>query len=97
MAILDDVKDALGVVGDYVDKPLNLHIKTVQDYLKNAGVSGKAVNEGSATGAIIRGVADLWNTNSGGVDFSPVFRDMAIQLAVMYPETENSDESGAGE
>lgn len=87
MAILDDVKTALGVVGDYADGVLNVHIATVENYLKNAGVSGVAITEGKATGAIIRGVADLWNTNSGGVDFSAAFRDMVIQLALVYPET----------
>lgn len=96
MAILDDVKAALGVVGDYADAPLNLHIDSVKNYLQNAGVSGKAIEEGKATGAIIRGVADLWNTNSGGVDFSPVFRDMAIQLAVVYPETGEDETEGGG-
>lgn len=95
MATLEDVKEALNIVGDHADAVLTLHMQAVTDYLTRAGVSSKAINDGNADGAIIRGVADLWNTASGGVSFSPVFVDMAIQLAVTCPETEGGADSGA--
>lgn len=95
MAVLEDVKNALGVVGDHADAALDVHIKTVEGYLRDAGVSEAAIADGTATGAIVRGVADLWNTASGGVGFSPVFTDMAIQLAVCHPAGEEAGGDGA--
>ena len=86
MAVIDDVKAALGVVGDHADAALNVHVQAVTDYLLGAGVADTAIKNGKATGAIVRGVADLWNAGSGDVSFSPVFYDMATQLAVTYPE-----------
>lgn len=90
MAILDDVKSALNVIGDYADNTLALHIETVESYLLNAGVDADVVSGDASKGAIIRGVADLWNVNSGGVDFSPAFRDMVIQLAVHDQEEQTN-------
>lgn len=95
MATLDNVKAALNIVGDFADGAIQAHIDAVTGYLARAGVSGEAIAAGKADGAIIRGVADLWNTQSGGVGFSPVFTDMVIQLAVTEPETDAETEGGA--
>ena len=95
MATLDNVKAALNIVGDFADDAIKAHIDAVTGYLTRAGVSSAAITAGKADGAIIRGVADLWNTQSGGVGFSPVFVDMAIQLAVTEPETEGGADDGA--
>ena len=86
MAVIDDVKAALGVVGDHADAALTVHVQAVTDYLRGAGVAYTAIQDGKATGAIVRGVADWWNAGSGDVSFSPVFYDLAIQLSIAYPE-----------
>lgn len=95
MATLDNVKAALNIVGDFADDAIKAHIDAVTGYLARAGVSSEAIAAGKADGAIIRGVADLWNAQSGGVGFSPVFIDMAIQLAVTEPETEGGGDDGS--
>lgn len=81
MALLDDVKTALGVTGDYQDETLQLYINDTLEFIKDAGVSESVANSSKATGVIIRGVADLWNYGSGGADFSPYFVMRVTQLA----------------
>lgn len=78
MAVLDDVKNALGVTGDYQDDTLNQYITEVQEFLKDAGVP--LANQTS--GVIARGVADLWNYGAGEGKLSPYFIMRASQLAL---------------
>lgn len=92
MAILNDVKTALSVVGDHADAALDLHIETVREYLRNAGVSEAAIEGAEARGCIIRGVADLWNASSGDVRFSQVFNDLAVHLAVTRQQEVSDDD-----
>lgn len=86
MSLLDDVKTALNVVDDQADGLLQLHIDTVREYLKGAGVPSDIIDGTAAKGCIIRGVIDLWNAGAGETTFSQAFKDMAIQLAVSYQE-----------
>lgn len=86
MATIDKVKTCLSIVGDHADALLEVHIETVLGYLRNAGVSETAIAEGKADGAVVRGVADLWNSSSGDVVLSPAFKEMATQLALCWPE-----------
>ena len=78
MALLDDVKNALGVTGDYQDNTLNQYISEVQSFLEDAGVP--LANQTS--GVIARGVADLWNYGAGEGKLSPYFIMRASQLAL---------------
>lgn len=78
MAVLEDVKNALGVTGDYQDDTLNQYITEVQEFLKDAGVP--LANQTS--GVIARGVADLWNYGAGEGKLSQYFIMRASQLAL---------------
>ncbi|WP_298535599.1 phage head-tail connector protein [uncultured Methanobrevibacter sp.] len=78
MAVLEDVKNALGVTGDYQDNTLNQYITEVQEFLKDAGVP--LANQTS--GVIARGVADLWNYGAGEGKLSQYFIMRASQLAL---------------
>lgn len=78
MALLDDVKNALGVTGSYQDATLNSYIQEVQAFLTDAGVS----REYQTSGVIARGVADLWNYGAGEGKLSSYFVIRASQLAL---------------
>lgn len=78
MALLDDVKSALGVTGDYQDNTLNSYIAEVQEFLNDAGVSSSL----QTSGVIARGVADLWNYGAGEGKLSSYFIMRASQLAL---------------
>ena len=78
MAMIDDVKDALVIMGDYQDKTLAVYIDEVIDFLKGAGVpSGKITS-----GVVARGVSDLWNYGAGEGKLSSYFMQRASQLAL---------------
>lgn len=79
--VLKDVKNALGITGDYQDNTLTVYINDVKDYLKKAGVSDDVINSQASAGAIARGVADLWNYGSGDGKLSPYFYERVIQLS----------------
>ena len=78
MALLDDVKNALGVTGDYQDNTLNAYIAEVQDFLVDAGVPTAL----QTSGVIARGVADLWQYGAGEGKLSSYFMMRATQLAL---------------
>lgn len=79
--ILTTVKNALGLQGNnYFDDTLNIYIEEVKQYLISGGCSQETVNKQSSAGVIARGVADLWNYGSGNAEFSPYFKERAIQL-----------------
>lgn len=80
--MLEKVKTALGITGEYQDATLQIYLDEVVAYLKDAGVSEDILASDVATGIIVRGVADLWNYGSGGAQLSPYFMQRAIQLAV---------------
>lgn len=75
--LLDDVKTALGITGNYQDGTLQVYIDEVKGFLEDAGIS-----EGNMTSGIIaRGVADLWNYGAGDGKLSDYFMKRAVQLA----------------
>lgn len=78
MAVLDDVKDALGITGSYQDQTLQSYIDEVTAFLVDAGVSGSKIT----SGVIARGVADLWQYGSGDGKLSSYFMQRATQLAL---------------
>lgn len=78
MAVLDDVKNALGVTGSYQDATLQSYIDEVTAFLEDAGVASKNIT----SGVIARGVADLWNYGAGEGKLSQYFMMRASQLAL---------------
>lgn len=78
MATLDEVKAALGIVGDYQDATLTVYIDEVVDYLRGAGVPYVKIT----SGVVARGVSDLWNYGAGEGKLSSYFMQRASQLAL---------------
>ena len=74
---LDDVKNALGITGDYQDATLQIYMDEVVAFLKDAGVS----QSNMTAGIIARGVSDLWNYGSGEGKLSQYFMQRAAQLS----------------
>lgn len=73
---LDQVKAALGIVGNYQDDTLQVYFDETVDFLKNAGVSEANIT----AGIVARGVSDLWNYGAGDGKLSPYFIQRATQL-----------------
>lgn len=69
MAVLADVKNALGITGSYQDATLQSYIDEVTAFLVDAGVPAKSIT----SGVIARGVADLWNYGAGEGKLSSYF------------------------
>ena len=79
--LLTDVKNAIGITGDYQDNTIKVWINEVKEYLASAGVNATVLNSEKATGVIARGVLDLWNYGAGDGALSPYFHQRVIQLA----------------
>lgn len=78
MDVLADVKQALGITGNYQDNTLNQYIAEVKAFLVDAGVAEANIT----SGIIARGVADLWNYGAGEGKLSSYFMMRASQLAL---------------
>jgi hypothetical protein len=78
MAILADVKNALGITGTYQDATLQIYIDEVLAFLKDAGVADANIT----SGIVSRGVADLWNYGGAEGRLSAYFMQRAAQLAL---------------
>lgn len=74
---LADVKNALGITGDYQDGTLQIYFDEVTTFLTDSGV--KAAN--ITAGIVARGVSDLWNYGEAGGKLSEYFMQRAAQLA----------------
>lgn len=74
---LNDVKNALGITGDYLDGTLQIYFDEVVLFLENAGVPISKIT----AGLVSRGVADLWNYGGAEGKLSPYFMQRATQLA----------------
>lgn len=74
---LAQVKNALGITGDYQDDTLNEWFNEVVDFLRSAGVP----DSGITTGIVARGVTDLWNYGNGDGKLSEYFIQRAAQLS----------------
>ena len=75
--MLTDVKNALGITGDYQDATLTEYINEVIAFLTDAGVSAKNIT----SGIVARGVSDLWNYGAGDGKLSEYFMQRATQLS----------------
>ena len=76
--MLEDVKKALGITGDFQDATISIYIEEVEDFLCGAGVPAKKIT----AGIVARGVADLWNYGGADGKLSEYFYQRAAQLAL---------------
>lgn len=76
-ATLADVKNALGITGDYLDSTLQIYFNEVVEFLLDAGVKESNIT----AGIIARGVADLWNYGANDGRLSTYFKNRAAQLS----------------
>ena len=76
--LIDDVKKALGITGDYQDATLTVWINEVVEVIKGAGVPEARIT----AGVVARGVSDLWNYGAGEGKLSPYFYQRVAQLAL---------------
>lgn len=74
---LEDVKNALGITGDYQDATLQIYFDETVAFLVDAGVKQSNITKG----ILARGIADLWNYGAGDGKFSPYFMQRASQLS----------------
>ena len=74
---LEQVKAALGIVGEYQDDTLQVYFDEAVEFLKDAGVSEANIT----AGIVARGVSDLWNYGAGDGKLSPYFMQRAAQLS----------------
>lgn len=76
--MLEDVKEALGITGDFQDATISIYIEEVEDFLCGAGVPAAKIT----AGIVARGVADLWNYGGTDGKLSEYFYHRAAQLAL---------------
>lgn len=86
--LLKKIKAGLGITGDYQDEALRFYIDEVKGFMRSAGVAQSVIDSSEAVGAIMRGVADLWNYGSGSVKLSEYTIQRIIQLAIKTQEEE---------
>ena len=82
MTQLEQVKDSLGITGNYQDATLQNYIDEVKQFLEAGGASIDFLESNESTGLISRGVADLWNYGAGGATLSPYFFQRAAQVCL---------------
>lgn len=88
--VLESVKSALGITGNYQDATLQIYIDEVMAYMKDAGVPSEVVDSNMSVGVIARGVTDLWNYNVSAGKLSDYFYQRVSQLAYASKEV-NTD------
>ena len=76
--MLEDVKSALGITGDYQDATLTEYINEVVDFAINAGVEPANIT----TGLVARGVSDLWTYTGGNGQLSEYFIQRCTQFLI---------------
>ena len=79
--LLEKVKTGLGISGDYQDDILKIHIDSVKNFMRSAGVAETVINSDASVGCILAGVNDLWNYGSGSVKLSEFTKQRIIQLS----------------
>lgn len=94
--LLEKIKEMLGITGNYHDALLQNYIDEVKQYLLDGGVQSEVVESTASTGAIAKGVIDLWDYGSGSGKLSPYFKERAIQLAMKSKSTGGGTEPSGG-
>lgn len=74
---LEEVKNAIGITGDFQDATLQTWFDEAVDFLLDAGVKPKNIT----VGIVARGVSDLWNYGAGDGKLSDYFMKRATQLS----------------
>lgn len=87
--LLNKVKTALGIAGDYQDETLQIYIDDVKAFMRDAGVLQAVIDSPVSVGCVVRGVADLWNYGSGTAQLSEYFNQRVIQLSMLKAEDIN--------
>ena len=77
MTSLADVKNALGITGDYQDATLQVYYDEVVSFLTDSGVAAEKIT----AGLVSRGVSDLWNYGGAEGKLSQYFYQRAAQLS----------------
>ena len=77
VTMLTNVKQALGIEGDYQDNTISQYIDEVTAFLTDAGVKSANIT----SGIVSRGVADLWNYGAADGKLSEYFMQRATQLS----------------
>ena len=95
VTLLDKVKSALGITGNYQDATIQTYIDEVKAYMIDAGVPEWVITADSSAGVIARGVTDLWNYNGGAGKLSEYFYQRVSQLT--YHVTPPNDGGGNNE
>ena len=78
VSLLQHVKNALGVTGEYQDATIKEYIGEVTGFLTDAGVKAENITPG----LVARGVSDLWTYGGGNGTFSEYFKMRAAQSAL---------------
>ena len=86
--MLEDVKKALGITGNYQDDTLNEYINEIIEFLADGGVKREYITPG----IVARGVSDLWNYGAGNGKLSEYFIQRATQLAYSQSPSDSSAE-----
>ena len=76
-SMLEKVKNALGIEGDYQDDTITEYINEVKNFLVDAGVKEANIT----SGLVSRGVADLWNYGAADGKLSDYFMKRATQIS----------------
>lgn len=76
-AMLEKVKKALGIEGDYQDDTISEYIDEITDFLLDAGIKPQHIT----SGIVSRGVSDLWNYGAADGKLSSYFLERATQLS----------------
>ena len=81
--LLKNIKNGLGITGDFQDATLAVYVDEVKAFMKSAGVPEDVIESSASTGCILRGVADLWNYGSGNAKLSSYFTQRMLQLKTL--------------
>ena len=65
-----------GFADDSFDDTIKFNIESAINFIVNAGISEKQINDGDADFAIVRGASDMWD----GDRFSQLFRISVAQI-----------------
>jgi hypothetical protein len=76
--MLEGVKKAIGVEGEYQDDTISSYIEEVKAFLVDAGVPESRIT----VGIVARGVSDLWSYGAGEGKLSQYFMQRAAQLSL---------------
>ena len=74
---LKEVKDSLGITGNYQDTRLLGYLREIKQYLTDAGVPKERLSSSAVMGVLSRGVNDLLYNG----ELSAYFKERVIQLS----------------